>query len=108
MTYISPDPDTTDDSVYFHIEGVEEAIHKAAAKWLAELRLNLYLMDGHIVAELEGEHTYRMPYAEFFQLENEEPPDCEDFLLAGLKYFRDVYGREPGQPRTSKDEEDYV
>jgi hypothetical protein len=49
-----------------------------------------------------------MPYAEFFQLDNEEPPDCEDFLLAGLKYFRDVYGREPGQPRTSKDEEDYV
>ncbi len=108
MTYISPDPDTTDDSVYFHIEGVEEAIHKAAAKWLAELRLNLYLMDGHIVAELEGEHSYRMPYAEFFRMENEEPPDCEDFLLAGLKYFRDVYGREPGQPRTSKDEEDYV
>jgi hypothetical protein len=108
MTYVSPDPDTTDDSVYFHIDGVEEAIHTAAAKWLAEMRLNLYLMDGHIVAELEGEHSYRMPYAEFFQLDNEEPPDCEDFLLAGLKYFRDVYGREPGQPRTSKDEEDYV
>jgi hypothetical protein len=106
MTYISPDPDTTDDSVYFDIDGVEEAIHKAAAKWLAELRLNIYLMDGHIVAELEGEHSYLMPYAEFFQLENEEPPDCEDFLLAGLKYFRDVYGREPGQPRTSKGEED--
>jgi hypothetical protein len=96
MTYVSPDPDTTDDSVYFHLDGVDEAIHKAAAKWLAEF------------AELVGEHTYRMPYAEFFQMENEEPPDCEDFLLAGLKYFRDVYGREPGQPRTSKDEEDYV
>ncbi len=108
MTYVSPDPDTTDDSVYFHLDGVDEAIHKAAAKWLAELGLNIYLLDGHIVAELVGEHSYRMPYAEFFQMENEEPPDCEDFLLAGLKYFRDVYGREPGQPRTSKDEEDYV
>jgi hypothetical protein len=108
MTYVSPDPDTTDDSVYFDIDGVEEAIHKAAAKWLAEVRLNLYLMDGHIVAELEGEHSYRTPYAEFFQLDNEEPPDCEEFLLAGLQYFRGVYGREPGQPRTSKDEEDYV
>ena len=108
MTYIDPDPETTDDSVYFDIDGVEEAIHKAAAKWLREQRLNIYLMDGHIVAELEGEHSYRMPYAELFQLENEEPPDCEEFLLAGLKYFRRVYDREPGQPRTSKDEEDYV
>lgn len=108
MTYVSPDPETIDDSVYFNIDGVEEAIHKAAAKWLAEQRLNIYLMDGHIVAELEGLHSYNMPYAEFFQLDNEEPPDCEDFLLAGLKYFRGVYGREPGQPRTAKDEEDYV
>ena len=108
MTYIDPDPETTDDSVYFDIDGVEEAIHKAAAKWLAEQRLNIYLMDGHIVAELEGLHSYNMPYAEFFQLDNEEPPDCEDFLLAGLKYFRGVYGMEPGQPRTAKDEEDYV
>ena len=108
MTYIDPDPETTDDSVYFDIDGVEEAIHKAAAKWLAEQRLNIYIMDGHIVAELEGLHSYNMPYAEFFQLDNEEPPDCEDFLLAGLKYFRGVYGREPGQPRTAKDEEDYV
>jgi hypothetical protein len=40
MTYVSPDPDTTDDSVYFHLDGVDEAIHKAAAKWLAEVRLN--------------------------------------------------------------------
>ena len=108
MTYIDPDPETTDDSVYFDIDGVEEAIHKAAAKWLREQRLNIYLMGGHIVAELEGEHSYRMPYAEFFQLDNEEPPDCEDFLLAGLKYFRRVYDREPGQPRTAKDGEDYV
>ena len=105
MTYIDPDPDTTDDSVYFDIDGVEEAIHKAAAKWLAKLRLNIYLMDGHIVAELEGEHTYRMPYAEFFQMDNEEPPDCEEFLLAGLQYFRDLYDREPGQPPTPTNEE---
>ena len=56
MTYVSPDPETIDDSVYFNIDGVEEAIHKAAAKWLAEQRLNIYLMDGHIVAELEGLH----------------------------------------------------
>lgn len=104
MTYVSPDLETTDDSVYFDIVGVEEAIHKAAAAWLNKQRLNIYLMNGHVVAELEGEHTYRMPYAEFFQMENEEPPDCEDFLLAGLQYFRDVYGKEPGQPYTSEGE----
>lgn len=98
MTAVSPDPETTDDSVYFDLDGVDEAIHKAAAKWLREQRINVYLLDGHVVVELEGLHSYNMPYAEFFQLENEEPPDCEEFLLAGLKYFRDLYGKEPGQP----------
>ena len=108
MTAVSPDPETTDDSVYFDLDGVDEAIHKAAAKWLAKQRINVYLLDGHVVVELEGLHSYNMPYAEFFQLDNEEPPDCEEFLLAGLQYFRGVYDREPGQPYTLKDEEDYV
>lgn len=98
MTYIDPDPETTDDSVYFDIDGVEEAIHKAAAKWLREQRLDIYLMDGHVIAELEGAHTYRMPFSDFFDERNDEPPDLEDFLLFGLKVYRERYDKEPGQP----------
>jgi hypothetical protein len=38
-----------------------------------------------------------MPYEEFFQERNDEPPDMEQFLLAGLKYYQGVYDCLPGE-----------
>ena len=104
MTYVNPDPETTKGDIDFHVnlDDVETLINKAVSRWLRKQRLEIYLMDGHIVVFLEdafaddGEHyTYRIPYAEFFDERNEEPPDLRDFLLLGLKIYRKRYGHDP-------------
>jgi hypothetical protein len=104
MTFIDPDPKTTKGNIDFHVnlDDVETLINKAFSQWLRKQRLEIYLMDGHIVVFLEdayaddGEHyTYRIPYAEFFNERNEEPPDLRDFLLLGLKIYRKRYGHDP-------------
>jgi hypothetical protein len=104
MTFIDPDPKTTKGNIDFHfdLDSVETLINKAVSRWLRKQRLEIYLMDGHIVVFLEdayaddGEHyTYRIPYAEFFDERNEEPPDLTQFLLFGLKVYRERYGHDP-------------
>jgi hypothetical protein len=104
MTYVDPDPKTTKRDIDFRLDfdRVEAAINKAISQWLRKQRLEIYLMDGHIVVFLEdafsqdGEHyTYRIPYAEFFDERNEEPPDLTQFLLFGLKVYRERYGYDP-------------
>jgi hypothetical protein len=104
MTYVNPDPETTKGDIDFHVnlDDVETLINKAVSRWLREQRLEIYLMDGHIVVFLEdafadnGErYTYRIPYAEFFDERNEEPPDLTQFLLFGLKVYRERYGHDP-------------
>jgi len=104
MTFIDLDPETTKRDIDFclDLDDVETVINKAVSRWLRKQRLEIYLMDGHIVVFLEeayaddDEHyTYRIPYAEFFHERNEEEPDLRDFLLLGLKIYRQRYGHDP-------------
>lgn len=95
-------------------DGFEEAmwslINSHITEWLKQVRIDVYPIDGNIRMELDiyvegagNEIVFEMPYEEFFQELNDEPPDMENFLLAGLKYFRETYEKEPGQPYTYED-----
>ena len=88
--------------------GFEEAMWKLinshVTEWLKDVRIDVYPIDGNIRMTLDiyvegsgNEIVFEMPYEEFFQERNDEPPDMEQFLLAGLKYYQGVYDCLPGE-----------
>lgn len=86
-------------------EGMWKLINKHITQWLKEMRIDVYPINGKLRMILDvyldgsdKEIIFDMPYEEFFQERNDEPPDMEEFLVAGLKYYRDMYDREPGRP----------
>jgi len=93
-------------------EGMWNLINSHITEWLKDVRIDVYPIDGNIRMELDiyvegagNEIVFEMPYEEFFQLRNDEPPDMELFLLAGLKYYREVYDCLPGEECPMEDDE---
>ena len=73
-------------------------------EWLSNLRVEVHPYKGNLRIILDvylhgsgDEIIFEMPYEEFFQELNDEPPHMEQFLLAGLKYYRETYGCAPGE-----------
>ena len=117
MTAVRLDPETTkgDVDLYVNLSDVEtiieEHLNKVLSAWLREQRLNIYLDFEDVVAEMEGavgerQYTYRTPFAEFFDIDNETGGELEAFLLVGLEVFRDRYEREPGERPRHADEDE--
>jgi len=120
MTYISADPKTTKHDIEFDLDTdpIETVLNRMFSQWLREQRLDIYLQPGHVIAYLEdtfaygsarheGTHyTYRTSFAEFFHpLNTGEDGQFEQFLLEGLRVYRETYGKEPGAPWPEEDED---
>jgi len=88
-----------------------EVMNQHITDWLREVQVDVHLYKGNLRVVLDvhlyegpdhvrgsgDEIIFEMPFAEFFQELNEEPPEMEEFLLAGLKYYRETYEIEPGE-----------
>lgn len=90
----------------FH--GFEEAmwglINKHITEWLRQVRIEVHPYKGNIriIPDIylygsDDDFIFEMPYEEFFQELNDDPPHMEEFLLAGLKYYRDTYDKNLGE-----------
>jgi hypothetical protein len=98
------------------LEGFEEAmwsvIDSHVTEWLKGLRVDVYPYKGKLrivldvyLHESQDEIIFDMPFEEFYQLRNDEPPEMEEFIIAGLKYYREVYEKEPEEEYKYDDEE---
>lgn len=92
-------------------EGMWNLINSHITEWLKQVRIDVYPIDGNIRMTLDvyvegagNEIIFEMPYEEFFQERNDEPPDMEQFLLAGLKYYRETYDCAPGEEGPDDDD----
>ena len=116
MTYVEATKFDGIVDVETDFDGFEEAMWKLInchiTDWLSNLRLEVHPYKGNLrivpdiyLPDSDDEIVFEMSYEEFFQELNDEPPHMEEFLLAGLKYYRDIYDKAPGEPFTY-DEED--
>lgn len=96
-------------------DGFEEAmwilLNSHITEWLSNLRVDVYPYKGKLrivldvyLHESQDEIIFDMPFEEFYQLRNDEPPEMEEFIIAGLKYYREVYEKEPEEEYKYDDE----